>query len=1073
MTQSTQAGNDHPFLEGTGGVGKIISRFDWSRTPLGGIAAWPQVLRTTVALILRSPVAIVTLWGEEGVMIYNDAYSVFAETRHPLLLGSNVREGWPEVADFNDNVMKVGLAGNTLSYVDQELTLHRSGKPEQVWMNLDYSPIIGENGRPVGVMAIVVDTSAKVRAERWLSGERDRLHTMFEQAPGFMAMLSGPDHVITLANRAYSELVGHREVLGKTVREALPEAARQGFVDLLDRLYASGEAYSGSAVPFSIGASEQSPGADRFVDFVYQPVRDGDGKILGIFVQGADVTDRVAAEEAVRASEAQFRTMAQALPNQVWASDVDGNLDWFNDRVYEYCGVERGRLDGGNWVSIVHEDDIGSAASAWAAAIRTGNTYETQFRIRGANALYRWYLVRALPIRNDSGAIIRWIGTNTDIEDQQAATHALATLNETLEQRVQERTAERDRMWRLATDVMLVADLEGRIVAVNPAFSRLLGWNNDDAVGRVFAELVHPEDRVTTHQAIASLRQGQTAFKLEHRLQRSNGGYAILSWTGAPDDTYLHAVGRDMTFERDAAEAIKRSEMALAQSQKMETIGKLTGGVAHDFNNLLQVISGNLQLLAKDVVGNTRAEKRLSNAMGGVARGAKLASYLLAFGRRQALEPKVVKIGKFVTAMEDMLRRSLGEEIEIEMIVSGGLWNTQVDTAQVENAVLNLCINARDAMEGTGKLTIEVGNALLDGDYAHNHPDVTAGQYIMIAVSDTGSGMTPEVLSQAFEPFYSTKPEGKGTGLGLSMVYGFVKQSGGHVKIYSEPGHGTTVKLYLPRCFAAEDSYAPVELQPVLGGTETILVVEDDDNVRATVVEMMGELGYRVLKASDAASALAIVESGLAIDMLFTDVVMPGTLRSPELARKARERLPNIAVLFTSGYTENAIVHGGRLDAGVELIGKPYTREALARKVRHVLSNCKQRAQPMSVPATAPSVAGLKILLVEDEASIRENTADLLAHYGHTILHAATAEEAMALLQAGELDVLMTDISLPGMSGMTLAETARSLMPALHVVFASGQAGPVTVPGAVLLQKPYDAAALLAALACRESKPAQ
>jgi CheY-like chemotaxis protein len=293
-----------------------------------------------------------------------------------------------------------------------------------------------------------------------------------------------------------------------------------------------------------------------------------------------------------------------------------------------------------------------------------------------------------------------------------------------------------------------------------------------------------------------------------------------------------------------------------------------------------------------------------------------------------------------------MLRRALGESVDIETVVSGGLWNTFVDLAQIENALLNLAINGRDAMDGTGRLTIEVGNAWLDDDYARTHDEVVAGQYVLLAVSDTGSGMPADVIAQAFEPFFSTKPEGKGTGLGLSMVYGFVKQSGGHVKIYSEIGQGTTVKIYLPRAEQSEDVAAVIAAQPVTGGNETILVAEDDENVSATVIELLTGLGYHVLRARDAASALTVIESGIAIDMLFTDVVMPGTLKSPELARKARERLPGIAVLFTSGYTENAIVHGGRLDAGVELLSKPYTREALARKVRHVLGLRAQVKMP-------------------------------------------------------------------------------------------------------------------------------
>jgi signal transduction histidine kinase/CheY-like chemotaxis protein len=394
-------------------------------------------------------------------------------------------------------------------------------------------------------------------------------------------------------------------------------------------------------------------------------------------------------------------------------------------------------------------------------------------------------------------------------------------------------------------------------------------------------------------------------------------------------------------LETRVGEAIAEREAAFAalqQAQKMETIGKLTGGVAHDFNNLLQVISGNLQLLARDVDGQERAERRVANALAGVQRGSKLASQLLAFGRRQPLEPRVLNVGKFLVGMDDMLRRALGEAIGIEVITSGGLWNCQADPTQLENAILNLSINARDAMEGTGKLTIEAANASLDDDYTQSLEDVPAGQYVMLAVTDTGSGIAPEVLEQVFEPFFSTKPEGHGSGLGLSMVYGFVKQSGGHVKIYSEIGHGTTVKLYLPRVRKREEVViGPHETVPLRGGSETILVAEDDPDVQATVVELLTELGYTVLRANDAQSALSVVESGVAIDLLFTDVVMPGALKSPELARLARARLPDLAVLFTSGYTENAIVHDGRLDAGVELLSKPYTREQLARKVRTVL----------------------------------------------------------------------------------------------------------------------------------------
>ena len=514
----------------------------------------------------------------------------------------------------------------------------------------------------------------------------------------------------------------------------------------------------------------------------------------------------------------------------------------------------------------------------------------------------------------------------------------------------------------------------------------------------------------------------------------------------------------------------RQAEAALQQAQKMEAIGQLTGGVAHDFNNLLQVISGNLQLLSRDVAGNDRAEQRVQNALTGVSRGAKLASQLLAFARRQPLEPKVVNIGRFIRGLDDLLRRALGEEIEIETTVSGGLWNTFADPGQIENALLNLAINARDAMDGRGKMTIEVGNAFLSDEYALSHPDASPGQYVLLAVTDTGCGIAPEIVNKVFDPFFTTKAEGRGTGLGLSMVYGFARQSGGHVKLYSEVGLGTTVKLYLPRSNSSEDMAFETTQRPAVGGSETILVVEDDEHVRATAVEMLTDLGYSVLKAPDATSALAVVESGAPIDLLFTDVVMPGNLRSPELARRARERLPNLAVLFTSGYNENAIVHGGRLDEGVNLLPKPYTREALSRKIRHVLGNQQQvnaasPVQPRVPVQSQPGRNSLSILLVEDEEIIRVSSVDMLQELGHRVQEAASTEEALALLRQAPVDVVITDIQLSGRSGFELADEAMTLQPGIGVIYASGRDGlPRERKGSILLRKPYDAAAMATCL---------
>jgi len=1059
-----------------GGIlGKLIDDHDWSATSLGPIASWPAAMRTTVELVLRSPAPIATLWGREGVMIYNAAYAAIAASRHPAMLGAPVCEAWAEAAAFNANVLEVVLGGGTLSYREQPMTLERDGRLAQCWFDLDYSPVADEHGSVLGVMALVVESTAKVRAEVGLDVEHSRLRAIFQQAPGFVAQLTGPEHVFALVNAAYSNLIGERPVIGRPLRLALPETVPQGFVDRLDHVYRSGEPFAVTATPLWL-----SEGGNQrrlyYIDFTCQPLRGEDGSVSGLFVQGNDVTERVLAEQARRASDARFHSFAQAMPHQVWSATADGKNDWFNDHAYAYSGLSLAELGGTGWTTIVHPDDLPEVTTRWAIAVASGSTYEAEMRLRAHDGSYRWHLCRAVSLRGDDGEVSAWVGTNTDIEDRKQDEQRLALLNASLEQQVAQRTAERDRMWRLSKDIMLVAGFDGRVEAVSPAFGSLLGWSEADAVGRSIFDLVHPDDHAATAAQMDSLGAGHYVYKFENRFRRKDGSWCLLSWSAAPDAAFIHAIGRDITADREQAEQIRRTELALQQSQKMETIGKLTGGVAHDFNNLLQIISGNLQLLEVHCEG-AEVQRWIANARSAVEKGAKLASYLLAFGRRQPLEPRVVKISRVVMGMEDMLRRALGEEIEVELVISGGLWNTAVDVAQVENAVLNLAINARDAMSAngtnSGRLTIEANNAVLDDLYCRNHADVAPGQYVMIGVTDTGTGMAPEVLRQAFEPFFSTKEEGKGTGLGLSMVYGFVKQSGGHVKIYSEPGQGTTVKIYLPRTLAAvEDALAPVlELSPAVGGTETILVAEDDEAVRTTVVEMLTDLGYRVLKAADAASALAVVESGVPIDVLFTDVVMPGTLRSPELARMARERLPNLAVLFTSGYTENAIVHGGRLDPGVELLGKPYTRESLARRIRQVLANQRSRAlgAPAITPPRADGGAGansgsLRIVLVEDEEEIRDATEALLLHLGHEVRSAGTAEDALALI-SGESDLLITDVQLPGMSGDMLAAEARVLAPGIRIVFATGKGEVNNWPDAVVLRKPYDLMGLSAVLA--------
>ena len=514
-------------------------------------------------------------------------------------------------------------------------------------------------------------------------------------------------------------------------------------------------------------------------------------------------------------------------------------------------------------------------------------------------------------------------------------------LNQTLEAQVAEKTAERDRIWQASQDLLGVADLDGTLLSVNPAWTRVLGWKASEIVGRTSDWLLHPDDREPARAELRRLTEGERTFAFENRFRTKAGDYRTLSWTAVPVEDKVYAVARDVTEARERQAELEQTQERLRQAQKMETVGQLTGGVAHDFNNLLQIVTGNLDILLRNLPEDSaRLRRAAQSAQKGAERAATLTQRLLAFSRRQPLTPKTVDVNRLVGGMSELLHRTLGETIEIETVLASKLWRVEADPNQLENSLLNLAINARDAMPEGGKLTIETQNTHLDHSYAAQNAEVAPGQYVVICVSDTGVGMEAEKVRRAFEPFFTTKEPGKGTGLGLSMVYGFVKQSGGHVKIYSEPGEGTTVKIYLPRLVSTAEETEQVEEQLAPEGTsgETILVVEDDDDVRAYSVEVLRELGYRVLEAHDGPSALRLLERQVGhVDLLFSDVVLPGGMTGAIVAEEARKLRPGLKVLFTTGYARNAIVHHGRLDPGVELITKPFSYADLAARIRDML----------------------------------------------------------------------------------------------------------------------------------------
>ncbi|HEV7815951.1 MAG TPA: PAS domain S-box protein [Janthinobacterium sp.] len=1085
--------------EGGGAVGDLVRGFDWSSTSLGPMGAWPPSLRTSVDIVLHAPIAMALMWGPEHVMLYNERYAGIAADRHPAALGSTVAEAWPELRDWHRRILEIGLRGEVQVYQEYPLTLLRNGAPEQAWFDLHYAPVRDESDAVAGVLATLVDVTRERRegreqqparaGQRRPGEESDLLRALFEQAPSFMAVLRGPQYVFELVNEPYMQASGRRDLLGQPLESVLPELRELGFGALLDQVYRSGEPFAGKQMQIELPLRGDGPVRTRFVDFVFQPIKDAAGAVSGILVEGMDVTERMETEERLRLSQ-----QAGGIGSFEWFPE-SGKMLVSSTYRHMWGLADDADVSAAYLASLVEERDRPMMGTSRLEAIDNPLEY-AEFRIRRPDTgEQRWIARQGEVLNGPAPGQRRYVGVAFDITERKLIEQALH--------------ASQDRLAAIfgqASVGLSELGLDGSFQRVNGALCAMLGRPAEQLLALNMNDIIHPDDRAGNSALFQRLIETGISFTLEKRYLKPDGSYVWVSSNvsrlvdeqGRPQA--LIAVKTDITerrrFEerlrelnetleqRVAEEVLERAkaEAALLQSQKMEAVGQLTGGIAHDFNNVLQIISGNLHLLYQQAAQDGATRQRLETALAAVERGARLSSHLLAFARRQPLQPVVADLGRLVRNMDELLRRALGEAIDVSTVVGGGLWNTQVDPGQIENVILNLAINARDAMNGAGKLSIELGNAMLDEHYVQNLVDVPAGPYVMLSVTDTGCGMPEEVLQRAFEPFYTTKPEGEGTGLGLSMAYGFVKQSRGHIRIYSEVGQGTCVKIYLPRSLAAEAHDPSALTGPVTGGNETILVVEDDAGVRATVVDMLTALGYRVLKAEDGESALKVLVSDEKVDILFTDVVMPGPVRSTDMAVQAQEIQPDIAVLFTSGYPRNAIVHGGRLDAGLELLSKPYRREELARKLRHVLANRQQRIKArQSAAANQLNLTGeqaapaqqdaaptsLKVLVVEDNLDSQQMVCELVGMLGHTVSGVSDAEQAWRLMVEQDFDILFTDISLPGMSGIALAQKVVQEKPATRIIFSTGydkESFDEIGFKASFLRKPYDLMELKAAL---------
>ncbi len=761
------------------------------------------------------------------------------------------------------------------------------------------------------------------------TGERDRLRALFQRAPGFMCVLRGADHVFEFMNEAYHQLVGHRDLTGLPVRVAMPEIEGQGFLELLDEVFRTGQPFVGRQMPVALQRGPGSPLEQRYVNLVYQPIVEPDGTVSGIFAEGHDVTDHVISENALRALNADLerqvieRTQARGLtwqvsPDLLGALNADGYFETSNPAWKTVLGWTEAEVASLSIFDLLHPDDVERTRAGFDVTNVGQPAIRFPSRCRCKDGGYRWISWTGVP---EDGIVYC---SGRDITDEVAARE------------------ERDRLWSLSEDLLARADYDGNLLAVNPAWTKLLGWSEQKLLADPYADIIHPDNLDAVTAALNRMGTTGEPTRFENRILTVDGHWTPIDWTVSPEPGGVHfiAVGRDLTEQKAREQELTAAQEALRQSQKMEAVGQLTGGIAHDFNNLLAGITGNLELLELRLEQGRTAglDRYISNAQDAARRAAALTQRLLAFARRQTLDPKPIDANALVAGMEDLIRRTVGPAIEVEVVGAGGLWLTRVDPSQLENALLNLTINARDAMPHGGCITIETANKWLD-DHAARERELPPGQYITLCVTDTGTGMTPEVIKQAFDPFFTTKPLGQGTGLGLSMIHGFVRQSGGQVRIYSEIGQGTTMCMYLPRYMGKLEGTDEVpEAAPSSAGHgEAILVIDDEAAVRALIVEVLRDAGYAVVEAADGPGGLDVLGSLRPIDLLITDVGLPGGFNGRQVADAARIGRPDLKVLFITGYAENAAVRNGLLEPGMEVITKPFAVAALANKVRDML----------------------------------------------------------------------------------------------------------------------------------------
>lgn len=866
MTQLSSvqpASSSPPFLRGGGELGELIRRYDWTASGLGRPCNWPQSLKTITALLLASPVPIVLLWGDKGIMIYNDAYSVFAGGRHPRLLGSEVRKGWPEVADFNDNVMRVGLAGGTLAYKDQELILHRSGQPEQVWMDLDYSPVCDESGQPAGVIAIVVETTQRVLARRHIQHSEQRLRALVNATADLTYRVS-PDW------REMWQLDGQGLLQDNTEPTT---AWLETYVAPQDlpRVRAAIDYCIAHACSFDMEHQvRRLDGSEGWVHSRAVPLRDERGDVLEWFGAATDISARKQAEDTLRSNESRLQFLDALGRETARTTDADAIMAITTRLLGEHLGIS-------------------VCAYADLDADEDGFTIRGEWAASGAQSIvghYRLSSFGALAVNNlRAGLPLILEDATTQLSPAEGAIYRQLGLVSTL-------------CMPLVKDRRLTA-----LMAINDRVPR--AWTS-----QALSLLSEVAERSWAHieRARAEINRRET----EERFRR---------------DLEARVAERTEAL-RISQEHTRRTEQALQQAQKMEALGNLTGGIAHDFNNLLMAVLGSLELLRRRMPDNPPLLRLLDNAKAGAERGATLIARMLAFARRQELCAEPVELGELVAGMSELLQRSLGATIELDLAVNCPPAWVHTDANQLEAALLNLAVNARDAMGGQGRIVISAHSTCLNDSQG----PLKAGAYWCLCVTDSGEGMDDQTLKRATEPFFTTKGVGKGTGLGLSMVLGLAEQCGGTLRMRSKAGKGTTAEIWLPKTAAPCAAGAAVELslapEPSAPLALHVLAVDDDELVLTNTVELLRDLGHQVQPVHSAREAMALLETQ-SFDLVITDHAMPH-MTGAQLAEQLKARYTQLPVVLISGYADVAI--GQTPD--ILRLAKPFSQAQLGDVIR-------------------------------------------------------------------------------------------------------------------------------------------